>query len=298
MSDNKFDILVLLRETCDPRPPVRLNADGFGVRERGLRRIVNPADLCAVEQALSLAGPAGGKVTAVAIGPARLDDHLRLALSMGAGRVVRVWNSLFQGGDAVAAARVTQRVIDILSPDLVFTGSRLLDRGDDSTVALAAANLGIPCLSGAVELKWKGSEVEVLRKSDRGARQRVGAKLPCAVLFEEGSCEPRYPDQEALMRAAGAKVETWGLAELGLPAPELGAAGSLLGRAECAFPRPKPLRVVTPDANLPAFERILALLSGGIKPREGKMHAVSAEKTADMLVDIFKAEGLIGGSGT
>lgn len=298
MSDNKLDILVLLRETCDPRPPVRLTADGYGVRERGLRRIVNPSDLCALEQALSLAESVGGKVTAVAIGPARLDDHLRLALSMGAGRAVRVWNSLFQGGDVVAAARVTQRVIDILAPDLVFAGSRLLDRGDDPTVALAAANLGIACLSGAIELMRKGSEVEVLRKSDRGARQRVAAKLPCAVLFEAGSCEPRYPDQASLMRAIGVAVESWGLAELGLPASELGAAGSLLDRGECAFPRPKPLRVVTPDANLPAFERILALLSGGIKPREGKMHAVSAEKTADMLLDLFKAEGLIGGSGT
>jgi electron transfer flavoprotein beta subunit len=55
--------------------------------------------------------------------------------------------------------------------------------------------------------------------------------------------------------------------------------------------------VVTPDAELPAFERILALLSGGIKPREGRVHSVSAEKAADKLLDIFKAEGLIGGSG-
>jgi electron transfer flavoprotein beta subunit len=54
--------------------------------------------------------------------------------------------------------------------------------------------------------------------------------------------------------------------------------------------------VVTPDANLPAFERILSLLSGGIKPRAGKVHAVSPEATVDMLLEIFKAEGLIGGS--
>jgi electron transfer flavoprotein beta subunit len=54
--------------------------------------------------------------------------------------------------------------------------------------------------------------------------------------------------------------------------------------------------VVTPDATLPAFERILALLSGGIKAREGKLHSVSAAETARMLFDIFQAEGLVGGS--
>jgi len=51
---------------------------------------------------------------------------------------------------------------------------------------------------------------------------------------------------------------------------------------------------VTPDANLPAFERILALLSGGIKPREGIQHTLTAEQTADQLLQIFSTEGLLG----
>jgi electron transfer flavoprotein beta subunit len=96
------------------------------------------------------------------------------------------------------------------------------------------------------------------------------------------------------MAALQGGIETWGLPELGLPGWEVGAAGAVLGKERCSFPRANPQRVVTPDANLPAFERILALLSGGIKPREGKIHAVSAEKTVDLLFDIFKAEGLIG----
>ncbi|NOY12859.1 MAG: electron transfer flavoprotein subunit beta, partial [Deltaproteobacteria bacterium] len=67
MSNNPIQIVVLLRETCDPRPPVRLTADGYGVCERGLRRIANPADLCALEQALRLAEAQNGTVTAVAV---------------------------------------------------------------------------------------------------------------------------------------------------------------------------------------------------------------------------------------
>jgi electron transfer flavoprotein beta subunit len=297
MADNTLDILVLLRETTDPRPPARLTADGYGIRDRGLRRLANPADLCALEQALVLAESVGGRVTAVAVGPERLADHLRLALAMGAERAVRVWNPAFEGGDAVAAARVVQRIIRILRPALIFAGEALLDRGDDPAPALAAANLDLPYVKGAVALERQGNTVEVLRKSDRGARQRVRAEMPCAVLFENGCCEPRYPAHEALMASIEAVVESWGLAELGLSPLELGAAGSVLGKEKCLFPRPNPRRVVTPDAELPAFERILALLSGGIKPREGRVHSVSAEKAADKLLDIFKAEGLIGGSG-
>ena len=61
MSQTNPNILVLLRETCDPRPPVRLTADGYGIRERGLRRIANPADLAALEQALRLAESAAAQ---------------------------------------------------------------------------------------------------------------------------------------------------------------------------------------------------------------------------------------------
>ncbi len=295
MANKPLNIVVLLREACDPRPPARLTADSYSIRDRGLRRIANPADLCALEQALALAESKGGQVTAVAVGPDRLDDHLRLALSMGADRVVRVWSSSFDGGDVVADAKVTQRVMAILKPDLVFTGNRLLDKGNDPVPALAAANFGIPYITGGVSLACTEAGVEVLRKSDRGARQRVEAALPCAVFFEDGCCEPRYPDQDALMRSTGAPVESWDLAELGLSVLELGGFGALLSKEKWSLPRPNPVRVVTPDADLPAFDRILALLSGGIKPREGKLHTESAEKTAEMLFEIFKAEGLIGG---
>lgn len=294
MANKPLKIVVLLRETCDPRPPVRLTADGYGVSERGLRRIANPADLAALEQAARLVEKDGGEVIAVAIGPQRLDDHLRLALAMGAGRAIRVWNSALAGGDVSSAARLTGRILEILTPDLTLSGSRLLDRGDEPSLALAAARLGLPCLSATLALETSASGIKALRKCDRGGRQQLTATFPCALLCEADSCTPRYPDQAGLMAALAASVEVWGIPELGLPVTEVGAAGALLGKGPCAFPRPNPRRIVTPDANLPAFERILALLSGGIKPRAGRQHTLASEETVDRLLAIFAAAGLIG----
>lgn len=288
-------IVVLLRESCDPRPPVRITKDGFGVRERGLRRIANPADICALEQGLRLAEQQHASVTVVAIGAQRNDDLLRLGLAMGAQRAVRVWHSGFAGADTVAQARLLERVITLLDGDFFLTGNRLLDCGSAPEVALASAKLALPCVSAVVSLSCQGKEVEVLRKCDRGARQLVAVNTPCTLLFDAECCEPRYPQQDALQSAVAAKIETWSLAELGLPLSVLGQQGSKLGKERCSFPRTNPKRVVTPDANLPAFDRILALLSGGIKPREGKLHQLSVEQTVDKLMDIFKAEGLVGG---
>jgi len=295
MSNKPLNIVALLRESCDPRPPVQLTADGFSVSERGLRRITNPADLAALEQALCLAEKEGGEVTAIAIGPQRLEDHLRLALAMGAGRAIRVWDSAFADGDVSSAARLTGRILEILTPDMIFTGSRLLDCGDDPTLALATARLDIPCLRATLEVHRHERGIAALRKVDRGGRQKVLSSLPCALLVEAESCTPRYPDHAKLMAALQAPLELWGIAEIGLPHSKFGATAALLGKGPCAFPRPNPQRTVTPDANLPAFERILALLSGGIKPRAGRQATLSSEATVDKLMEIFRAAGLLEG---
>ncbi len=193
MADKSTRILVLLREACDPKPPVRLSADGFGVDDRGLRRITNPADLSALETALQLAAQHQGTVTAVAIGPKRLNDHLRLALAMGADRAVRVWNSALQGGDAAADAHPIARLIEILQPDLVFTGNRLIDRGDDPAPALAAARLGIACVPAALSVSCRAGAVEVLRKSDRGGGRWSAHRPPVCSCAMRPAANPGSP---------------------------------------------------------------------------------------------------------
>jgi len=291
MSNNKLNILVLLRESTDPRPPARVTTRGAGISERGLRRIPNPADLAALEEALCLKDTLGANVTVLAIGPDRLDDTIRLAFSMGADRGIRFCEHGLEGGDAVADARVLARIVTILSPALVFSGNRMADRGDDPVPALAAAATGMPCITASVSLVPKKERVEVQRKSDRGARQIVGATMPCTILFEEVRT-PRYPSVDAITAALSASIEIWNLASIGLPFWEIGAAGAYLAVADYGVPRPDPVRVVTPDPSLPAFERILSLLSGGIKTRTGKINHLSADDTASALVRIFREEGL------
>lgn len=292
MPNGKLDILVILREVSDPRPPARTTTRGAGVSDRGLRRLPNPADLAALEQALCLKDNLGAKVTVLAVGPERLDDTLRLAFSMGADRGIRVWDHGMEGGDARADARVLARITAILSPTLVLTGNRLADRGDDPVPALAAALNVVPCVGAAVSLTAQAGGVQVTRKGDRGSRQTVVAPFPCTVLFEEG-VTPRYPSVDAVIASLAAPIERWKLPELGLPFWEIGSQGASLPVARVGTPRPDPVRAVTPDPNLPAFERIISLLSGGIAAREGRTQTLAADATADALWELFREEGLV-----
>lgn len=291
MPSKELNILVLLREVNDPRPPARLMTRGAGIAERGLRRIHNPADLTALEQALLLKEMVGARVTALAMGPGRLDDLLRLALSMGADRCIRFHDHGVEGGDAVANARILARIVSILSPTLLFSGNRLVDRGDDPVPALAAALGNRPCLSAVTALTLTGSGVQVMRKVDRGGKQQVEAATPATVLFEEATLIG-YPDIAAVTAALQAKVEKWDLADLGIPLWEVGPTGSVLPLAGFGIPRHDPVRVVTPDATLPAFQRIVSLLSGGIKAREGKQHQLDTDRTTEQLWRILQEEGV------
>ena len=291
MPQKKLDILVLLRESSDPRPPARVITRGAAISDRGLRRVPNPADLAALEEALCLKDRLGATVTVLAMGPKRLGDTLRLAFAMGADRGIRFWDHGLEGADAVADARVLSRIMTIISPTLVFTGNRLPDRGDDPVPALASAMVGQPCIATAVSLRLAPDGVKALRKVDRGGRQEVAAPLPCTVLFDEGET-PRYPSVDAITRSLETPVESWHLEDLSLPFWKVGATGAYLASAEFGVPRPDPVRVVTPDAQLPAFERILSLLSGGIKAREGKQHQLSADETVAGIWRILCDEGL------
>lgn len=292
MHNHTLDILVLLRESSDPRPPARVTSRGASISERGLRRMPNPADLAALEEALHLKDTIKARVTVLAIGPESLEDTLRLACSMGADRGIRCWDHGMEGGDAVTDARVLARLVSILVPDLLFSGNRMLDCGDDPVPGLAAATASMPCISAAVSFVPKKEWVEVERRSDRGARQIVTAPLPCTVLFDEVRT-PRYPSIDAVTSSLSATIETWGGSHLGLPFWELGASGARLAAADFGVPRPDPVRVVTPDPKLPAFERILSLLSGGIKAREGRLHSLSCDETAASLLRVFSEEGLL-----
>ena len=293
MSDTKKTIAVLLRLASDPRPPARISTEGARIRGRGIRHIPNPADLSALEEALALAASLKASVTVFGFGDRRVDDLLRLGLSLGATRAVRLGGEGMERGDAVANAKLLARALRIISPVIFLTGDRMIDRGDDSAPALAAAWCDLPTVNRVLTTAFKSDTGEVLRKSDRGGRQRVRTPLPCALLVAGEAREVSYPPLEAVMASLEAKVEVWGLPELGLPEHTIGKAGSYLEAGRFISPRPDPIRVATPDATLPAFERIISLLSGGIAARGGKMHLGSADDAVNGLMEIFASAGLL-----
>lgn len=292
MANDELNIVVVLRQCRDPRPPACIKDGGHAINARDVRTMLNPSDLGALEKALQLKEKHGGRLTVLAIGSKSVEPHLRTGLSMGAERAVRITDRSLSGYDDAGLSRVLSRAFDILSPSLICTGNGLADRGFDPLFPLAAARSGIPCVQNVITAVVQDGGVQTLKTTDHGAGQLVRTPLPVALTFT-GRKEARYPGLDDLVQAADAPIDVWGRAELGLKFMNAAQAGVATTLAGYGTPRPDPVRVITPDPNLPAFERILSLLAGGVTARRGEVHHLSADETADALMALFGKVGLL-----
>nr|WP_320190241.1 hypothetical protein [uncultured Desulfobacter sp.] len=292
MANDELNIVVLLRQCRDPHPPACIKDGGHAINARDVRTMLNPSDLGALEKALQLKEKHGGRLTVLSIGPKSVESHLQTGLSMGAERAVRIRDRALSGYDDVGLSRVLSRAFDILSPSLICTGNLLADRGFDALFPLSAAKLDIPCVQNVINAKVQDGGVQTLKTTDHGARQLVKTPLPVALTFT-GREEARYPSIDALVEAADAPIEVWGRSELGLKFMNAAQAEGTTTLAGYGNPRPDPVRIVTPDPNLPAFDRILSLLAGGVTARQGEVHHLSADQTTDALMALFGKVGLL-----
>ncbi len=287
VADTK-NIMVLLRSVRDPKVPAAPSSSGFGIRERGARHIMNPADRSALVFVLDAARENGAKITVVSYETSCSEDVLREALAMGVDRAVLLQGFNQDSTDTMVEGKILARLVQLLGCGLVCTGTRLTDRGAAMAPAVAASLLEWCCVHSVVGAEIGSKTVSVMKKSDRGGRQEVTAPLPTFLLFEEVA-ESIYPGVEQLLGSRDAELETWTLSDIGMSLLHGSAFTSYTRLVGTSISRPRPVAVTTPDPGLPAFERILSLLEGGIKTREGKLRFLTAAETADRLLATVQA---------
>lgn len=226
---------------------------------------MSPADEAALEWALRLGGSWGLEVVAVTAGSSGADDALRLARSLGAGRVVRI-----ALGDGEESATVGAALAGALEPDdVVFCGDHSLDRGTGSVPAFLAAGLDVPQALGLVAVTLPptpAQPIDVVRRLDGGRREHLAVHVgrgAGAVLSVEGStARLRRAGLAAMISARHAAVEVV------TPAP----AGQPRGPVPVSGPyRPRP-RVRPAPAGERAIDRLRALTEAG-----GSSRASAAE---------------------
>ena len=246
-----MNIVVCVKQVPDTWSEKKLAASDSTLDRAATDPVMNEMDEYAVEEALKLQEAHGGEVTILCMGPDAATETVRKALSMGADKAIHVLDDGLHGSDALATSLALAKAIEKAGGfDLVLLGSESSDARMSVVPAMLAERLGLPQLTFAKEVTADGSgSISIKRLTDDGY-QVVEASTPAVVSVVEKINEPRYPSFKGIMAAKKKPVETYGLADLGVDAGEVGSAGawSKVESFEAAPPR-QAGTVVTDDGD-------------------------------------------------
>jgi len=230
-------IVVCIKQVPDTQE-VRLDPVTHTLKREGVKAIINPFDLYALEEGLRVKDSQGGRVTVLTMGPPQAEEALREAIGYGADGAVLLSDQNFAGADTWATALTLARAIEKMGgADLIFTGKQAID-GDTAQVGpMLAAILEIPYASWARKLSFLDhGALRVERLLDHGY-DAVEVKLPALITVVKEINEPRLPSFKAKLRARKEAIPIWGLADLDLRPEQVGLAGSFTQVVQ-VFPPP------------------------------------------------------------
>src|SRR5438128_10263926 len=105
-------VLVPVKRVVDYNVKIRVKPDGSGVELANVKMSMNPFDEIAVEEAVRLKEKGQvQEIVAVSVGPAKSQETIRTALSMGADRGILVETADGQVVEPLAVAKLLKAVV-------------------------------------------------------------------------------------------------------------------------------------------------------------------------------------------
>ncbi len=220
-----MNVAVCVKQIPDPAGELALDPSTHTLVREG-KLILDDSDSYGVEMALQLVEAAGGgEVTLVSMAPNSETSGLRTALAMGAAKAVLISDEALAGSDALGTAKVLAAAVSRIQPDLVLAATESTDGYTGTTPVQLAELLGWPAVTFAKKVEVSPDSVTVQRQTEAGYDEVV-SPLPAVVTVTAGVVEPRYPSFKGIMAARSKPVEELTVADLGLEASAVGAAGA------------------------------------------------------------------------
>jgi len=253
-------VIILIKQTPDTAQ-LSTNMDGLRLMAAGGPRIVNPWDEYALEIGITLKEDHQGECIILTMGKPEAVEVIKTGLAMGVSEAILLTDPAFENSDSLATARILAAAINKIGPyDIVVAGKSAIDGDTAQTAVQVAALLDIPHLGYVVQIKavdLKAKTITVVRALESG-RETVTTSLPVVISVLKEIKEPRYPSFMGIRRAAKARIPEWGLADLGLAAAEVGAAGSQVQWPEVSLPPAKAAKLELIEGEPAEAARILA----------------------------------------
>lgn len=254
-------IIALLKRVPDTEARILINQEGTGIREDGIKFVINTYDEYAVEEALRLREKVGGdsKVTIVCIGPDESAELIRTALAMGADDAVHVCDPALTKPGPFTAAAVLSKVLTGEGFDIIFCGKQAIDDDMAQIQAIVAEMLDIPQVNVATvfEISDDHSKATLQRRIE-GGDEKVETTLPVIISCEKGLNEPRYASLPGIMKAKKKEIRRKTLSDLGFDGVPEGGRSEIL--KWLPLPKGKECKMVEAEEKKDAVAELMKLL--------------------------------------
>jgi electron transfer flavoprotein beta subunit len=315
-------LVVACLDPADLRPEV--NPLTGEVLVDGRRADLSAPDAAALEYALRAGQIWGGRVVAVAAGPATVEPVLRQAVALGAQALRVPYGATGSSGPeplpapelagepATIAAAVGSAIEQLGSPALVVCGDRSPWRGIGAVPALIAHHLGAAQALGLVSLSFDEDALTVHaeRRLDGGWRERLRLRAPAVCSVEAAGVKLRRASLVASLSTADQPIPVAAVPVVPAAAvpivpvaavPIVPTATSPVGPAAGAgvvhvgAPEPyRPRTKVVPAPSGDTRDRLLAL-TGALKAHDPPrlVGPVGPEEGAEELLSYLAAHGYL-----
>ena len=196
------------------------------VRE-GSKAIVNPFDLYAIEEAVSVKEQVGGEVIALSMGPEKAKTALIEALSMGADRAILLSDRAFGGSDTWATSYALAKAIETIGGvDLIICGKQAVD-GDTAQVGAGiAAKLDIQQAANVWKIEQIDADNITLKRINERGWDVVRLTYPALLTVVKDINIPRIPKLRDARAARKAEIQIWKPEDIGADPDKIGLKNS------------------------------------------------------------------------
>lgn len=211
-----------------PRPEeVRVDLEKRVLERSGVRSVINPSDLNALEIALALRDRHGGRVTVLSMGPPNFEPYLRVALAVGADEAVLLSDRAFGGADTLATSYTLAAGVRTLGgADLVVCGDESSDGGTSQVPQGVAEWLGFSQATYVDQVEVPMEGMLRARRLLEDGTETLELPLPAVLSVLGGANEVRFLDYDRWAMAEQATIRVIDAAALGADPNAIGLKGS------------------------------------------------------------------------
>lgn len=220
-----MNIICLVKQVPDTSE-IKIDKETNTLIRTGVKSIINPDDLAAVEEALKLKEQYGAKVTVITMGPKQAETMLKELYARGIDEAVLITDRKFAGSDTLATSTILSSMIKLMPYDLILAGYQAID-GDTAQVGPQVAELlNIPQVTYLQEITKIEEEYIFVKKRTKHEIQFIKAKLPCLLTTLSDMNKPRYMNAYDIFNSTDKEVKIVGFEDLNVDESKIGLKGS------------------------------------------------------------------------